>query len=422
MSILNRLAKTPPMGWNSYCAYSTAITESQFRANAEVLARRLRPFGYEYAVMDMGWYQPAPAKMSGVYGGPAVTMDKWGRFLPAVNRFPSAANGKGLRPLADFVHSLGLKFGIHIMRGIPREAVRRNLPLHGQHLRARAVADTRSACSWCTLMWGVDMTKNAGWKYYEDLVKMYADWGVDFIKADDMASPYWEQEIEAVYGAMQKRGRGMVLSLSPGDGNLMLEEHARRHCEMLRVCRDFWDRPADLREIFGPAHDWVRTIGRGHWPDLDMLPLGRLRLHGHGAGPGNNFTRGEQRMVMSLWTIHRSPLMIGGDLLSLDAWTANTLTNPEVLEVTRSSSNNRELFRLGDAVVWSADRPRSRQRWISVFNTGQKRLKVEVPLKLLGLSGSIRVRDLWSRKDLGVRKGTFSCVVPRHDAQMYRIG
>jgi hypothetical protein len=117
-----KLAPTPPMGWNSWDAYGTTVTENEVKANADTMAAVLKPYGWQYIVIDIQWYEPN-AKAHGYRPNAQLVMDPNGRLIPALNRFPSSANGNGFRPLADYVHSKGLKFGIHILRGIPRPDV-----------------------------------------------------------------------------------------------------------------------------------------------------------------------------------------------------------------------------------------------------------------------------------------------------------
>ena len=118
------IAKTPPMGWNSWDCYGAAVDEKTVRQNADYMAKHLKKFGWEYIVVDIQWYQPT-ADSHEYQPFAELTMDDYGRLLPAVNRFPSAADGAGFGPLAEYVHGLGLKFGIHIMRGLPRMAAHR---------------------------------------------------------------------------------------------------------------------------------------------------------------------------------------------------------------------------------------------------------------------------------------------------------
>jgi len=124
------VAPTPPMGWNSWDSYGTTVTEAQVKANADVMARDLKSHGWEYIVVDIQWYEPN-AQGHDYAPGAKLAMDEYGRLLPAVNRFPSSAGGTGFKHLADYVHSKGLKFGIHIMRGVPRQAVEQNTPIKG---------------------------------------------------------------------------------------------------------------------------------------------------------------------------------------------------------------------------------------------------------------------------------------------------
>ena len=125
-----KLASTPPMGWNSWDGYGTTIKEDEFKANADWFAKHLKPFGWQYVVVDMEWFVSNP-KPEGNSKDSQFALDSNGRYVPGVNRFPSSANGAGFKPLADYAHSLGLKFGIHILRGIPKQAVERNLPIVG---------------------------------------------------------------------------------------------------------------------------------------------------------------------------------------------------------------------------------------------------------------------------------------------------
>ncbi len=140
----NDFTQRPPMGWNSYDYYDTTVTEAQVKENADIMAEHLKEFGWEYVVVDIQWYaNDAGTKRSEFQYIPFgdMEMDEWGRFLPSPGRFPSSAGGKGFGPLADYIHGLGLKFGIHIMRGIPRRAAERHLPILDFEETADRVAD-----------------------------------------------------------------------------------------------------------------------------------------------------------------------------------------------------------------------------------------------------------------------------------------
>jgi hypothetical protein len=224
------LAAQPPMGWNSWDAFGTTVQESEVKANADYMASRLRKYGWQYIVVDIQWSDPK-AKAHGYRPNADLAMDAYGRLIPATNRFPSAAGDRGFKLLADYIHSHGLKFGIHIMRGIPRQAVRANAPIQGSRFHAADVANKNSVCSWNTDMYGVDMSKAGGQDYYVSIARLYASWGVDFIKADNMLDPLHADEIEALSRAIDKTGRPIVLSLSPGPANIQLGNVA--HLERL---------------------------------------------------------------------------------------------------------------------------------------------------------------------------------------------
>ncbi len=140
-------AAAPPMGWNSWDCFGTTLTEEQAKAQADAQAKYLKPYGWTYFTVDIQWYEPDSQGHSYKRGAP-LEMDEYSRLIPARKKFPSSSNGIGFKPLADYVHSKGLKFGIHIMRGIPKQAVRDNTPILGTNARAADIANTRSTCAW----------------------------------------------------------------------------------------------------------------------------------------------------------------------------------------------------------------------------------------------------------------------------------
>ena len=426
------VAPTPPMGWNSYDSYGAIVREEDVRAAAEYMSKHLSPFGWTYIVVDYYWYYPNGK----VEDAPAI--DRYGRFLPASNRFPSASGGRGFKPLADYVHSLGLKFGIHVMRGIPRAAVKANMEVLGTTAHAEDIADYKNTCTWSTAMYGVRVNENAGQAYYDSLLQLYAEWGVDYIKADDMSwadgkNPagvtYQEPEIEAIRKAIDKSERPMVLSLSPGPTSLGNSNSVSSSANMWRISGDFWDEWKPLKEHFELCRLWASSIRPNHWPDSDIIPLGQLRVRGfsdedwaRNLPKQTRFTRDEARTLMSLWLISRSPLMFGGDLPTLDPFTFSLLTNKEALAVNQESTGNRELFVRRTQIAWAADVPESRDKYLAVFNAADEKLdKVPVPFRELALSEKCTVRDLWAGQDLGSFKSLFAPSVPSHGAGLYRI-
>ena len=229
MSTRNRLAPTPPMGWNSWIGYGATVTEAEVEATAAFMSKELRELGWEYVVVDGGW--SLPGKTTPVPSCDTVVthhVDPHGRFAPDPHRFPSSADGAGFAKIADSVHRKGLKFGVHMMRGIPRQAVRDNTPIFDSGYHAHDIADTNSICAWSPDMYGIDMSRPGAQSYYDSVVSLYAGWGVDYIKADDMSSPYHAHEIEALSLAIERSGRNIVLSSVAGQPLARAEVHRAR--------------------------------------------------------------------------------------------------------------------------------------------------------------------------------------------------
>jgi alpha-galactosidase len=398
------LAGTPPMGWNSWDAYGTNVREEQVRANADAMARDLAPFGYLYVVVDIQWYQPT-AQGHAYIAGASLAMDDYGRLMPAVNRFPSSANGAGFKPLADYVHALGLKFGIHVMRGIPRQAVLKNTPIAGTPYHAADVADTTNGCAWNPDMWGVDVRKPGGEAYYDAVAQLYASWGVDFVKADDMGSHRFQPlEISALRRALDHTGRPIVLSISPGPAPLDAASFLEQHAQMWRISDDFWDDWLLVRRQFDFARDWASFVGDRHtWPDADMLPFGQLRLaDSAGQGTPTRLTPDEMRTVMTLWSIFRSPLIIGGNLPTLDGPTIAMLTNAEVLQVNQHGEAPRQVLERPGVRVWRSTIEGNPGHYIAVFNLDSVTHHFNFTWSEVGLSvGRHPIRDLWEHNVLG---------------------
>ncbi len=412
------LAPTPPMGWNSWNSFATTITEAQALETAAIMSEKLLPFGYDVFTIDIQWYEPGAASYE-YSKTPKTTLDNWGRCIPATNRFPSAANGKGFAEIAANVHALGLKFGIHIMRGIPRRAVELDLPVLGASARAADIADTESVCSWNPDMFGLDMKKPGAQAYYDSIFALYASWGVDFIKLDDMSRPYdaHAAEIEAVHKAIAKTGRPMILSLSPGETPVSRGDHVRKHAEMWRISDDLWDDWDLLEPQFTRLENWNPYRRPGAWPDPDMLPLGRLALGERDTA----FTPDEQQTLMTLWAITRSPLIMGGDLRHLDAETLRLLTNRDVLAVDQLSTDNQPHFELDGARFWSAREPMGGDYYLAMFNVTDAEKQVRFPLARLRLVKVGVMRDLWSGEDLGPATGKITMTLPAHGSALLRL-
>jgi alpha-galactosidase len=418
------LAPTPPMGWNSWDSYGPTVREDEVKANADYMAQHMAKSGWQYIIVDIEWYQPK-AKSHGYIPRGEVTMDEYGRFVPSPNRFPSAANGAGFKALADYVHSKGLKFGFHIMRGIPREAVEKNLPIKGTNFHAADVADRINVCRWEGMedTYGVDMSKRGAQAYYDSIAELYASWGADYIKADDMSTPARASEILALHEALKKTGRPIVLSLSPGPFLPEYADFLKTTAELWRISWDFWDKWDALKPQFETTHKWESHVGPGSWPDADMLPLGRIGIRAErGDDRSSLFTHDEQQTLMTLWSIFRSPLMFGGDLPSNDAFTLGLITNDEVLAVNQNSSGGHQSYRNEDVVAWTANAPSSSAKYIAVFNLGDTGKAVDLKWSDVGVKGSkFSARDLWKHQDMG-KWTTLKVDLPPHASAFYKVG
>jgi alpha-galactosidase len=422
---LTLLAQKPPMGWNSYDCYGMLATEQDIKANADYMAEKLKKYGWEYIVVDYLWYADNLTAFNVREKNPVQNIDKYGRLIPSTVLHPSSKGEKGFNPLADYVHSKGLKFGIHIMRGIPWQAVDKNTPVLGTNVHAKDIANLTDTCSWYAGLYGVDTTKKGGQEYYDSIVKLYVEWGVDYIKADDMSGPYHADEIAALSEAIKKCGRPIVLSLSPGPTHLEQAKHAKEYANLWRISGDFWDEWPKLLEQFKLCRAWAPYIEPGHWPDADMLPLGKLSIRTDLKDQKTRWSRlteDEQLTLMSLWCIFRSPLMFGGNMPDNEEFTISLMTDEEVLAVDQNSSNNRELSAKDGLIIWAADIPDSKDKYIAFFNTNDDHAtEVAVTWQELGLSGKCEVRDLWAKKDQGAFENKFSAKINPHGAGLYRV-
>jgi len=421
------LAATPPMGWNSWDAYGETVSESDIRANAAWMAEHLKVYGWEYVVVDSGWYVKNHAAGSNAASA-QFSLDTNGRYTPALNTIPSAEQGAGFKPLADYVHSLGLKFGIHILRGIPREAVRQDLPIAGSRYAAKAAADTSDVCPWNPFNYGMNVHSPAAQAYYDSIARLYAEWGVDFLKVDCIAShPYKGEEIRMISQALHKVKRPIVLSLSPGPAPLEKAAELRRYAQMWRISDDVWDVwysdkdfPQGVGNQFARAAKWAAFSGPGHWPDADMLPIGRLEPAAGWEQPrSSRLTHDEQRTLLTLWSIFRSPLIMGGNLRLCDEWTENALTNAELIGVDQHSSDSHAVVSTDKAAVWVSTPESGDGAYVALFNLENAPQSFHYSWKQLGLKReTYNLRDLWEHEDCGPRE-FIDVALPAHSSAIY---
>ncbi len=404
----NKAALYPPMGWNSWDCYGAAVTEKQLLQNADFMAEHLKAYGWEYIVCDIQWYEPT-ADSTHYHKFADLCMDEYGRLLPAVNRFPSAEGNNGFKPIADYIHAKGLKFGIHIMRGIPRQAVAQNVPIKGTNYTARDIAHPWSQCCWNTDMYGIDPNKPGAQQYYNSIIELYASWGVDFLKVDDICVQYLRPgdeegisygsaEVEMLRHAIDRSNRNIVLSLSPGPAISANAEHLRKNANMWRITNDLWDSWDNIMEMFERCNTWSPYVSEGCYPDCDMLPLGHLSIKGCEHGLSERWTRlskDEQQTMISLWCMFRSPLILGCELTDLDEWTKTLITNPDVLNLTKYSFGAHQVLRTPDLIVWMSHGMNG-ETYIALFNIAGWTDTFSVNLTSLDLAGAYHVTDMWN--------------------------
>lgn len=426
----NLFAVTPPMGWNSYDYYDTTVNEAKVKENAAYMAEHLKPFGWQYVVVDIQWYAKKAGSQREKYQYipfSELEMDAYGRLQPDKERFPSSGDGSGFTKLAEYVHGLGLKFGIHIMRGIPRVAAQNHMPVKGSSVTANQIADPSSICGWNPDMYGVRNLPE-GQAYYDSLLEMYADWGVDFIKCDDICNtnvypqnPYSARhEIEMLAKAIQKCGREIVLSLSPGPALIDKAWHYEKYANMWRITDDFWDDWRLLKDMFHRCELWQKHVSKGCYPDCDMLPLGYLGK-GFGRERQTSFTRQEQRTMMTLWCLFGSPLMIGAELTKLDDWTKSLLTNRSVLKMLTPDCRPEQICLEENRAVWKAENEKTGEYYIALFNLAEEEAEVgistgeaEIPEEISG-----ELTECWSGKKAELSEGILKALLPAHGCAVY---
>lgn len=430
----NSYAPTPPMGWNSYDYYDTTVNEAAVRANAAYMAEHMKAYGWQYIVVDIQWYAHGAGSRRDKFQYipfSRLEMDEWGRLLPDPERFPSSADGRGFGPLADHVHSLGLKFGIHIMRGIPRIAAHEHMPVKGTDITAAEIANPSSICGWNPDMYGVTDSPE-GQAYYDSLLELYASWGVDYIKCDDICNtnlyvnyPYSARhEVEMLAAAIQKCGREIVLSLSPGPALIDKAWHYETYANMWRITDDFWDDWRLLKDMFRRCELWQRHVSEGCYPDCDMLPLGFLGK-GFGRERKTNFTREEQRTMMTLWCLFGSPLMVGAELTKLDDWTLSLLTNKEVLKMLTPDCRPWQLCLNEKEAVWQAYNQKEDELYVALFCLSDEGAEVSASLRDIcadgaAISAGVTFQELWTGETLIPQNGRLSAQLPAHGCAVYR--
>ena len=442
-------SKTPTLGWNTYDAYHGAVTEKQFLQSVDSLEKKLLPYGYDMATIDFCWFNPGPDdwdpnqwttftvkqekdSLGNLY--PLLNMDEYGRLLPAENRFPSSKNGNGFKAVGDYLHQKNMKFGIHIMRGIARQAVKANTPIKGAEYYAADIAKKIDTCKWNNNMYGVDPTKPGAQEYYNSLFDLYADWGVDFVKVDDISAPtYHAKEIELIRNAIDQCGRPMVLSLSCGEAFVSYANHMEAHANLYRISIDFWDYWEKIAHMFDLAYAWQPHIGDGTWPDLDMIPIGNLCLSDY---PGESTKKEhfshlndeEKKTLMTLWSFAKSPLIWGGDPITSRTEDYAWLQNKELLKINQHSTNNRQAANfvytgMGRTDrIWLAESEDGNEKYVAFFNLDEEPLDLDFYFHWEYWDGTYEVTDVWSMEYLGQKTEKIKATaIPPHGTMAFKL-
>ena len=410
----HRLTPRPPMGWNSYDSFGCFINEQRALENLRVFVERLKPHGYEYFVIDAGWYRQfdlAGREFPTKDDPYRVGFDEFGRPIPSINFFPN-----GFGRLAAACHAAGVKFGIHMMRGIPRTAVAANTPVNGTAARAGDIANTGSTCSWCADNFGVDMRQPGAQAYYDSIIELLAGWGVDFIKYDDIIpSP---PEVDAVVNAIEKCGRDIVLSLSPGNGHNEDGWPAYFRANMIRTSGDIWDSREDFRWVFDRWQAFMPLLDKlppGCWLDMDMIPFGELQvwnasgetgeilMNGSGSRRQSQLNSAQKRTFMTMRALAASPLMMGGNLPGTDEESFQLLTDPAVLACNQNGVIGKLVTFTDWTNTWrTPHRSQAGAGWFGIFNRdGSHPREIVADAKVLGISPASRLYDIWNRQELG---------------------
>ncbi|MGC2173429.1 MAG: glycoside hydrolase family 27 protein [Candidatus Sulfotelmatobacter sp.] len=418
----NGLERTPVLGWSSWSFLRKNPTAAQVKAQALALQNvGLQRIGYQYVNLDDFWYQcPGPQ-------GPNV--DAYGRWLTDSSKFPAQGDTDGIKVMADYLHSLGMRFGIYVTPGISRQAVSRNTPIKGTSYTAAQIADpsVKENNYNCKGMVRINYDKPGAQEYTNSWVDMLAAWGVDYIKIDGMEDSN-AADVKAWSDAIRQSGRPMVLDVTQGDlttaiaPTLMKYAHQWEfapdvecyHCEKHGSSYPLtsW---ANVAKRFNYVAEWQPYAGPGAFNDYDSIEVGN--------GSNEGLTPDERQTQISLWALGAAPFILGVDLTHLDPTDLQKyLENSAVLAVDQDAIAAKRVLNTGNQQVF-AKREANGETIVGLFNTGRKAEEVSVPASTAGLSeneSGYSLHDLWTGETKKT-SGTISAVVPSHGVVLYRV-
>ncbi len=371
----DKIALTPPMGWNSWNCFAGAVDDAKIRSAADAMVNSgLIQHGWTYINIDDCWED----KLRDANG-----------FIQSNDRFPD------MKALADYVHSKGLKIGIYSSPG-PK------------------------TCA------GFE----ASWKHEEQDAQQYAAWGFDYLKYDwcsysevqDKSAPDRER-LEKPYlvmdAALRKQDRDIIFSLCQYGMGDVWEGGADVGGNCWRTTGDIVDSWSSMSGIGFNQNGHEKWAGPGHWNDPDMMVVGKV---GWGQLHPTRLTANEQYTHVSLWCMLSAPLLIGADMSQLDPFTFSLLSNDEVLAVDQDALGQQasRKAKVGELEVWSKDLADG-SKVAGLFNRGEGAAEVTAQWSALGLTGKHVIRDLWQQRDLGKFSDAFTTTVPRHGVCLVKI-
>eukprot|EP01084_Bolivina_argentea_P227657 384512_1 len=445
LSFTQKLAKTPPRGWNSYDSYGWIINETEVLQNAQAVAKYLHPHGYNYIVIDYGWFV-------NINNSSEIYLDAYGRPQPDPVRYPHSINGTGLKWLADQIHSMGLLFGIHTSRGVSDQAYYANLPIYQMpNSSTKDIGLTNEECPWGGQPFmSINMSHIDGQTFYNSLYLQYTEWGIDFIKNDCVfgGNAYAYDQILGVHKAIQYTNKSIIYSISAGDDKSPSEqaEEIYNITNMYRTTGDDWDIYNDILLRFNISAQYANdgligaksTGTNGYsWPDADMLPFGYLTSPAHKTNGPYRWTQlsaGQQRIQMVLWSIIRSPLFFGGVVMELknDSFTLDLLTNKYCLDVNIQSTNNRQIaadYNINDGkypstAIWAAQSVNV--YYVAFFNLfgHSPKMNMSVALEKIVVNDTVKsckYQNAFDQNDKGTAMQMVVASVPINDTVFYAL-
>ena len=418
----NGLERKPVLGWSSWSFIRKNPTADKMKAQALALHNSgLQKIGYEYVNLDDFWYQ-CPGRQ-----GPNV--DQYGRWITDTSRFPAEGDTDGIKVVADYIHSLGMKFGIYVTPGISKQALSRNTPIKGTSHTATQIAEPSIAENNynCKGMIRIDYNKPGAQEYTNSWVDMLAAWGVDYIKIDGMTDRN-TADIKAWSNAIRQSGRPMVLDVTQGDFTTAIAPTLMKFANQWEFAPDVecyrcekggssypltsWP---DVANRFNYVAEWQPYAGPGGFNDYDSLEIGN--------GDNDGLTPVERQTQMSLWALGAAPFILGIDLTHLDPTDLQKyLENADVLAVDQDSIAAKRVLNAGNQQVFAKKEPNG-DAIVGLFNIGEKVEEFSVPASTVALpenKNGYSLRDLWTGETKKTTR-SITAVVPSHGVVLYRV-